>query len=102
MFTLLFRKMRNTRWMILCLFIGFLLAAGMMSTVPIYMDSSLQRILIKDMQQYQQDTGLYPGEYDVSKSLQLRASYEERMSAVENMTALTAERTIRNEEEDDF
>lgn len=93
MFTLLFRKMRNTRWMILCLFIGFLLAAGMMSTVPIYMDSSLQRILIKDMQQYQQDTGLYPGEYDVSKSLQLRASHEERMSAVESMTALTAERT---------
>ena len=81
--------------MILCLFIGFLMAAGMMSAVPIYMDASLQRILIKDMQEYQQETGLYPGEYDVSKSLQLRASYEERMSAVENMTALTAERTAQ-------
>ena len=32
MFTLLWRKMRNTKWMVLCLFIGFLLAAGMMST----------------------------------------------------------------------
>ena len=48
--------------MVLCLFIGFLLAAGMMSTVPIYMDSSLQRILIKDMQAYQQETGEYPEE----------------------------------------
>ncbi len=93
MFTLLFRKMRNTKWMILCLFIGFLMAAGMMSTVPIYMDSSLQRILIKDMQQYQQDTGSYPGEYAVSKSLQMRASYDERMNAVSTMTSLTAERT---------
>ena len=41
--------MRNTKWMVLCLFIGFLLAAGMMSTIPIYMDASLQRMLIKDM-----------------------------------------------------
>ena len=48
MFTLLFRKMRKTKWMVLCLFIGFLMAAGMMSTVPIYMDASLQRMLIKD------------------------------------------------------
>lgn len=69
------------------------MAAGMMSTVPIYMNSSLQRILIKDMQQYQQDTGLYPGEYSVSKSLQMRATYDERMSAVSTMTELTAERT---------
>ena len=52
MFTLLFRKMRKTKWMVLCLFIGFLMAAGMMSTVPIYMDASLQRTLIKDMEAY--------------------------------------------------
>ena len=48
--------MRNTKWMILCLFVGFLMAAGMMSAVPIYMNASLQRILIKDMQEYQLDT----------------------------------------------
>ena len=29
------------------------MAAGMMSTVPIYMDASLQRMLIKDMEAYQ-------------------------------------------------
>ena len=85
--------MRNTKWMILCLFIGFLMAAGMMSTVPIYMNSSLQRILIKDMQQYQTDTGLYPGEYVVSKTLQMRATDAERLAAVNDMEALTAERT---------
>ena len=49
MFNLLFRKIRKTKWMVLCLLIGFLMAAGMMSSVPIYMDASLQRLLIKDI-----------------------------------------------------
>ena len=67
MITLLFRKMLNTRWMVLCLLVGFIMAAAMMSTIPIYMDGSLQRMLIKDMQGYQIDTGEYPGEYSVIK-----------------------------------
>lgn len=95
MLTLLFRKMRSTRWMVLCLFIGFLLAAGMMSTVPIYMNSSLQRILIKDMQAYQTETGLYPGEYIVSSSISVKASNEERRTAVNAMTELVSSRTSR-------
>lgn len=93
MLTLLFRKMRNTKWMILCLFIGFLMAAGMMSAVPIYMDSSLQRILIKDMQAYQTETGLYPGEYVISRTLQLKIPLEERLETVNSMTQLADQRT---------
>lgn len=69
MFTILLRKMRNTKWMVLCLFIGFLMAAGMMSTVPIYMDASLQRMLVKDMEEYQVETGTYPGIYSVEKTM---------------------------------
>ena len=95
MFTLLFRKMRSTRWMVLCLFIGFLLAAGMMSTVPIYMDSSLQRILIKDMQAYQQETGEYPGEYVVTNSIPIKSDNAARRSAVQEVVSLTEERTSR-------
>lgn len=79
--------------MVLCLFIGFLLAAGMMSTVPVYMDASLQRILIKDMQAYQTETGLYPGEYVVSTSLQMKASYDDRMNTVETLDWLLNDRT---------
>lgn len=79
--------------MVLCLFIGFLLAAGMMSTVPIYMDASLQRILIKDMQEYQTETGLYPGEYIVTASPQMKADYDERLATVETLTALVEQRT---------
>jgi putative ABC transport system permease protein len=41
------------------------MAAGMMCTVPIYMDASLQRLLIKDMEEYQLETDAFPGEYNV-------------------------------------
>ena len=81
--------------MVLCLFIGFLLAAGMMSTVPIYMNSSLQRILIKDMQAYQTETGLYPGEYVVTSSISVKDSNEQRRAAVKTMTELVDSRTAR-------
>ncbi len=69
MLTLLIRKMRNTKWMVICLLIGFIMATAMTSTIPIYMHASLQRMLIKDMQAYQEDTGEYPGVYAVSKTI---------------------------------
>ena len=68
MLTLLLRKMQNTKWMVICLLIGFIMATAMTSTIPIYMHASLQRMLIKDMQAYQEDTGEYPGVYAVSKT----------------------------------
>lgn len=69
--------------MVLCLFIGFLLAAGMMSTVPIYMDASLQRLLVKDMEEYQLDTGKYPGQYTVERELPVALTDESRASIAE-------------------
>ncbi len=85
MFTLLWRKMRNTKWMVLCLFLGFLMAAGMMSTIPIYMDASLQRMLVKDMEQFQLDTGKFPGLYTVSKTLQLGVDGTTQLKLVEDI-----------------
>lgn len=68
MFTLLFRKMRNTKWMVICLLIGFVMASAMMSTIPIYMNASLQRMLVKDMESFQVESDTYPGLYEVVKS----------------------------------
>ncbi len=92
MFTLLLRKMANNKWMVLCLFLGFLLAAGMMSTVPVYMNASLRRILVKDMQSYQTETGLYPGEYTVAGDLPMKTSNEDRRAAVNEFNELIDER----------
>lgn len=68
MFTLLFRKMRNTKWMVICLLVGFVMASAMMSTIPIYMNASLQRMLVKDMESFQVENDTYPGLYEVVKS----------------------------------
>jgi putative ABC transport system permease protein len=57
--------MFSTKWMVLCLLVGFMTAAGVMCAVPIYTDASLQRMLIKDMEEYQSKTDAFPGEYNV-------------------------------------
>ena len=92
MFTLLFRKMRKTKWMVLCLFIGFLMAAGMMSTVPIYMDASLQRMLIKDMESYQLGTGEFPGIYAVERALPMSTGTAEQLELIDTLPGTVKER----------
>ncbi len=77
--------MRNTKWMVLCLFLGFLLAAGMLSTVPIYMDASLQRMLIKDMEEYQLNTGIFPGVYSVEREIPISVSTSEQLELINNI-----------------
>lgn len=77
--------MRKTKWMVLCLFVGFLMAAGMMSTVPIYMDASLQRMLIKDMESYQLSTGDYPGIYSVEKTVLESTPLSEQLKLAEEL-----------------
>jgi len=62
----LIRKMLSSKWMALCLLAGFIAAVGVICAVPIYTDASLQRLLIKDLEQYQLDTGEFPGAYVVS------------------------------------
>ena len=84
--------MRKTKWMVLCLFIGFLLAAGMMSTVPIYMDASLQRTLIKDMESYQLTKGAYPGIYSVEKTLLESTPLAEQIKLSEELPQIVRER----------
>lgn len=81
--------MRNTKWMVMCLFLGFLMAAGMMSTVPIYMDASLQRVLIKEMEEYQLNSGYYPGRYIVSASLPYGVSAQNQLQILNEAPRMT-------------
>ncbi|MCL2634477.1 MAG: ABC transporter permease [Oscillospiraceae bacterium] len=95
MFIVLLRKIISTKWMVLCLLAGFIMAAGMMSAVPIYMDASLQRMLVKDMQEYQLNTGNFPGEYNVWTELRTGTSPETALSLAEELPALANERVRR-------
>jgi len=57
------RKMIRNRWMVLCLLIGSILSVAMISSIPMYTDAVLQRMLVKDLESFQQRTGYYPGRY---------------------------------------
>ncbi|MBQ8623992.1 MAG: FtsX-like permease family protein [Oscillospiraceae bacterium] len=92
MLTLLFRKMRNTKWMVICLLIGFIMATAMTSTIPIYMHASLQRMLIKDMQAYQEENNEYPGVYAVTKTIVSGTSAKNQRATVNNVYANSANR----------
>ena len=88
MFTLLLRKMRNTKWMVLCLLIGFIMASAMMSTIPIYMNASLQRMLVKDMEAFQEEFSIYPGSYNTTKSFKSKMKTDKQLSGLSDYTAL--------------
>lgn len=68
------------------------MAAGMMSTVPIYMDASLQRVLIKEMEQFQLQSGTYPGRYIVTAELPLGISKDDQKTILNNTPKMVESR----------
>ncbi len=62
MLLIVLRKMLSNRWMVLCLLIGSILVVAMVSSIPIYTDGVLQRMLTRDLEDYQ-ETGTFPGTY---------------------------------------
>ena len=92
MLTLLYRKMRNTKWMVICLLVGFVMATAMTSTIPIYMHASLQRMLLKDMLAYQEENNEYPGVYSVSKTIVSGTNAAKQRTTVNNVYATAVNR----------
>ena len=60
MVSYLLRKMWNNKWMMLSLLVGNILLIGIVSSAPMYVQATLQRVLIRDMQQSQLDHGRFP------------------------------------------
>jgi putative ABC transport system permease protein len=81
MLRIVLRRMFNNLWMVTCLLIGSILATALVSCIPIYTDGILQRMLIKDLEQYQLDSGNFPGQYDVKASLGFQYKQPDRVSA---------------------
>ena len=68
MIRIVLRKMLNNPWMMICLLVGSILAVAMVSSIPTYTDGVLQRMLIKDAEEYQLQTRYYPGRYHVKET----------------------------------
>ncbi len=82
MLRIVLRRMFNNLWMVTCLLIGSILATALVSCIPIYTDGILQRMLTKDLEQYQLDSGNFPGQYDVRASLDYQYKQEDRVNAL--------------------
>lgn len=52
--------MKN-KWITFCLLIGILTASALLSSVPIYVNGVMNRMFIKDLQNYQENHKTYPG-----------------------------------------
>lgn len=81
MLIMVLRKMINNKWMVLCLLIGFILAVAMVSSIPIYTDGVLQRMLTRDLENYQISTGHFPGRYHVAVNIYSNFDKDSRVKA---------------------
>ena len=63
------KKMINNRWMVGCLLIGFILAVAMVCSIPLYTNGILQKMLTSDLEMYQTNLNVYPGNYEVKTNL---------------------------------
>lgn len=61
LFVMIFRKMVQNRWLVISLFFGMLLTVALVSTMPIYAEAILSRMLVKDLETSQTASGVYPG-----------------------------------------
>ncbi|RAV20546.1 ABC transporter permease [Paenibacillus contaminans] len=58
---MILRKMLKNKWLELSLLLGLILSVGLVSSMPIYTNAILQRMLVKDMENLQKASGYYPG-----------------------------------------
>ncbi|WP_276355498.1 ABC transporter permease [Cohnella caldifontis] len=63
LFVMIIRKMLQNRWLVVSLFLGMLLTVALVSTMPIYSEAILSRMLVKDLEASQTKSGVYPGAY---------------------------------------
>lgn len=81
MLLMVVRRMFSNLWMVICLLVGSIIATALVSCIPIYTDGILQRMLTKDLENYQIETGIFPGRYDVKAGLYYHFKQEDRLNA---------------------
>lgn len=66
---MILRKMVNNKWLELSLLFGLVISVALTSSMPIYTNAILQRLLIQELRQLQQNSNQYPGIYWISAAL---------------------------------
>lgn len=70
--TMLFRKMGKNGWLVGGLLAGMCLCTALTSSMPIYKEASLQRMMTKELERYYETSSTYPGSILASASPNFR------------------------------
>ncbi|WP_029192377.1 ABC transporter permease [Paenibacillus harenae] len=61
LFVMIIRKMVQNKWLVASLFIGLAMSVALVSSMPIYSEAVLSRMLVKDLEKMQTNRNIYPG-----------------------------------------
>ena len=61
LFVMIIRKMVQNKWLVFSLLIGIMMSVALVGSMPIYSEAILSRMLKKDLERSQTETGQYPG-----------------------------------------
>ena len=81
---MILRKMIQNKWLVMSLFVGILLTVALVSTIPIYYEAILSRMLVKDLEAQQIETNTYSGTYLTKISFR-NESGTKRRTAISNV-----------------
>ncbi|MFW5743512.1 MAG: ABC transporter permease [Spirochaetota bacterium] len=80
------RKMAANRWMVASLLVGVILAVAMVTTIPIYSRGILTRLLMRDLQIYQETSGFFPGSVRIEGYQALDPEAGETLAGFDELT----------------
>lgn len=60
LFIMIIRKMVQNKWLVGSLFIGLVMSVALVSSMPIYSEAILSRMLVKDLETMQSERGYIP------------------------------------------
>ncbi|NIK80227.1 putative ABC transport system permease protein [Paenibacillus castaneae] len=63
LFVMIMRKMVQNKWLVASLFMGLLISVALVSSMPIYSEAVLSRMLVKDLETMQAKNNVYPGSH---------------------------------------
>lgn len=66
MLLLVLKRMLSNKWMVICLLIGSIIAVALISSIPLYTNGVLQRMLVRDLENFQTQNSVYPGTYKLN------------------------------------
>lgn len=95
MLLIILKKMLSNKWMVLCLLIGSILVVAMVSSIPIYTDGILQRMLTRDLENYQVASNVFPGRYLI-KSDSNFSTVNGDYSSVSNLDKMITEKFAKD------